>query len=119
MPSDRKARLLPAKECPTNAGDLGRDLRTEFPAQRGVEGQGLLAQIGKDQLSALGRQTYDLQRFPRGPMPYGTAPKAGLEPKGGAEPVIRGTNYHEVHYSTAQELAHRTTSGCQMSSGDR
>lgn len=53
-----------------------------------------------------------------GPMLYDISLEVGLTPEGGAETVIARTNYREMYYSAAQQLAHHTTSGCPMSVGD-
>lgn len=53
-----------------------------------------------------------------GPMLYDIALEVGLTPEGGAETVIARTNYAEMYYSAAQQLAHHTTSGCAMRTGD-
>lgn len=53
-----------------------------------------------------------------GPMLYDIALEVGLAPAGGAETVIARTNYREMYYSAAQQLAHHTTSGCSMRVGD-
>ncbi|MBY6116685.1 fumarylacetoacetase [Mameliella alba] len=53
-----------------------------------------------------------------GPMLYDIALEVGLAPEGKAETVIARTNYAEMYYSSAQQLAHHTTSGCPMSVGD-
>ncbi len=53
-----------------------------------------------------------------GPMLYDIALEVGLTPEGGRETVITRTNYREMYYSAAQQLAHHTTSGCPMNSGD-
>ncbi len=53
-----------------------------------------------------------------GPMLYDIALEVGLTPEGGAETVIVRTNYREMYYSAAQQLAHHTTSGCPMNAGD-
>lgn len=53
-----------------------------------------------------------------GPMLYDIALEVGLQPEGGEETVIARTNYREMYYSAAQQLAHHTTSGCPMSVGD-
>ncbi len=53
-----------------------------------------------------------------GPMLYDVALEVGLTPEGGRETVIARTNYREMYYSAAQQLAHHTTSGCPMNSGD-
>jgi fumarylacetoacetase len=44
--------------------------------------------------------------------------EVALTPEGGAETVIARTNYREMYYSAAQQLAHHTTSGCPMRVGD-
>ena len=41
-----------------------------------------------------------------------------LTPEGGVETTIAQTNYREMYYSAAQQLAHHTTSGCAMTVGD-
>lgn len=56
-------------------------------------------------------------REPR-PMLYDIALEVGLAPQGAAETVIARTNYNEMYYSAAQQLAHHTTSGCAMNVGD-
>lgn len=53
-----------------------------------------------------------------GPMLYDIALEVALTPKGGTETVIARTNYAEMYYSAAQQLAHHTTSGCPMTVGD-
>lgn len=53
-----------------------------------------------------------------GPMLYDIALEVALAPEGGEETVIARTNYREMYYSAAQQLAHHTTSGCPMSVGD-
>ncbi len=53
-----------------------------------------------------------------GPMLYDIALEVALTPKGGAESVISRTNYREMYYSSAQQLAHHTSSGCPMNVGD-
>jgi fumarylacetoacetase len=53
-----------------------------------------------------------------GPMLYDIALEVGLAPEGQAETVIARTNYAEMYYSSAQQLAHHTTSGCPMRVGD-
>lgn len=52
------------------------------------------------------------------PMLYDIALEVGLTPEGGQETVIARTNYAQMYYSAAQQLAHHTTSGCAMSTGD-
>ncbi|WP_298974738.1 fumarylacetoacetase [uncultured Roseobacter sp.] len=41
-----------------------------------------------------------------------------IEPDGGASEVIARTNYKEMYYSAAQQLAHHASSGCAMNAGD-
>ena len=53
-----------------------------------------------------------------GPMLYDIDLEVGLAPEGGAETVIARTNYREMYYSSAQQLAHHTSSGCPMRVGD-
>ncbi|MBV6638424.1 MAG: fumarylacetoacetase, partial [Mameliella sp.] len=53
-----------------------------------------------------------------GPMLYDIELEVGLAPEGKPETVIARTNYREMYYSSAQQLAHHTTSGCPMSVGD-
>ncbi len=53
-----------------------------------------------------------------GPMLYDIRLQAGLTPPGGSETVIARTNYREMYYSAAQQLAHHTSSGCPMRVGD-
>ncbi|MES2914555.1 MAG: fumarylacetoacetase [Pseudomonadota bacterium] len=53
-----------------------------------------------------------------GPMLYDITLEVGLTPDGGRETVIARTNYREMYYSAAQQLAHHTTSGCPMNTGD-
>lgn len=53
-----------------------------------------------------------------GPMLYDIALEVALTPEGGRETVIARTNYAEMYYSAAQQLAHHTTSGCAMRTGD-
>jgi fumarylacetoacetase len=52
------------------------------------------------------------------PMLYDIALEVGLMPKGSTESIISRTNYREMYYSAAQQLAHHTTSGCAMNTGD-
>jgi fumarylacetoacetase len=60
-------------------------------------------------------------------LPYLTEPKPMLydidlsvtmAPKCAAPETIARTNYREMYYSAAQQLAHHTTSGCTMRTGD-
>jgi len=53
-----------------------------------------------------------------GPMLYDIALEVGLTPDGGQETVISRTNYAEMYYSAAQQLAHHSTCGCPMNTGD-
>ena len=41
-----------------------------------------------------------------------------LAPEGKSATTIAQTNYREMYYSAAQQLAHHTTSGCPMRTGD-
>lgn len=52
------------------------------------------------------------------PMLYTIALEVALTPEGGPETIISRTNYAEMYYSAAQQLAHHTTSGCAMNVGD-
>lgn len=53
-----------------------------------------------------------------GPMLYDIDLSVTLAPEGKAPSTIARTNYREVYYSAAQQLAHHTTSGCPMTPGD-
>ena len=53
-----------------------------------------------------------------GPMLYDIALEVDLAPEGGTSTTIARTNYREMYYSSAQQLAHHTTSGCPMNVGD-
>ena len=53
-----------------------------------------------------------------GPMLYDIALEVGLTPDNGTETVISRTNYSEMYYSAAQQLAHHTSSGCAINVGD-
>jgi fumarylacetoacetase len=53
-----------------------------------------------------------------GPMLYDIELEIGLTPERGRETVIARTNYREMYYSAAQQLAHHTSSGCPMRVGD-
>ncbi|PHP68030.1 fumarylacetoacetase [Zhengella mangrovi] len=53
-----------------------------------------------------------------GPMLYDIDLEFALTPEGGEETVLSRTNYREMYYSSAQQLAHHTTSGCPMRVGD-
>ena len=41
-----------------------------------------------------------------------------MAPEGKDASTIVRTNYNEMYYSAAQQLAHHTTSGCPMNAGD-
>lgn len=53
-----------------------------------------------------------------GPMLYDIDLKVGLTPDQSTETVIARTNYREMYYSSAQQLAHHASSGCPMRVGD-
>lgn len=53
-----------------------------------------------------------------GPMLYDIALEVALRPEGGAETVISRTNAAELYYSAAQQLAHHSSCGCPMTTGD-
>lgn len=53
-----------------------------------------------------------------GPMLYDISLEVGLTPEGGTETVICRTNYAEMYYSAAQQLAHHASCGCPMNVGD-
>ncbi|MCT8974646.1 fumarylacetoacetase [Microbaculum marinisediminis] len=53
-----------------------------------------------------------------GPMLYDISLEIGLTPDGGQETAISRTNYREMYYSAAQQLAHHTSCGCPMRVGD-
>ncbi|WP_170517921.1 fumarylacetoacetase [Ruegeria atlantica] len=53
-----------------------------------------------------------------GPMLYDIDLEISLAPNGKAATTIARTNYKEMYYSAAQQLAHHTTSGCPMNTGD-
>ncbi len=53
-----------------------------------------------------------------GPMLYDIDLAVTLTPEGRAPETISETNYNEMYYSSAQQLAHHTTSGCPMRVGD-
>ena len=53
-----------------------------------------------------------------GPLLYDIDLAVSLRPEGGEEATIARTNYKEMYYSAAQQLAHHTTSGCPMNAGD-
>ncbi|MDK3020287.1 fumarylacetoacetase [Pseudodonghicola flavimaris] len=53
-----------------------------------------------------------------GPMLYDIALEVTLQPEDGTEATISETNYKEMYYSAAQQLAHHTTAGSPMNVGD-
>jgi len=53
-----------------------------------------------------------------GPMLYDIDLSVDLAPAGQPATTIARTNYREMYYSAAQQLAHHTTSGCPMTPGD-
>ena len=53
-----------------------------------------------------------------GPTLYDIDLQVTLTPEGKATSTIATTNYKEMYYSSAQQLAHHTTSGCPMNPGD-
>lgn len=53
-----------------------------------------------------------------GPMLYDIDLAVTLAPEGKPATEIARTNYREMYFSAAQQLAHHTTSGCPMTPGD-
>lgn len=53
-----------------------------------------------------------------GPMLYDIALSVTLAPQGKAATTIAQTNFKEMYFSAAQQLAHHSTSGCPMNAGD-
>jgi len=53
-----------------------------------------------------------------GPMLYDIDLEVTLSPEGGAPTTLSRTNYREMYYSAAQQLAHHSSAGCPMRSGD-
>ncbi|MEX0285800.1 MAG: fumarylacetoacetase [Paracoccaceae bacterium] len=53
-----------------------------------------------------------------GPMLYDIDLAVTLAPEGQDATTIANTNYREMYYSAAQQLAHHSTSGCPMNVGD-
>lgn len=53
-----------------------------------------------------------------GPMLYDIDLTVTLAPAGKPATTIARTNYDQMYYSAAQQLAHHATSGCPMNSGD-
>ena len=52
------------------------------------------------------------------PMLYDIDLAVQLAPAGGSATTITRTNYREMYYSSAQQLAHHSSSGCPMRTGD-
>ena len=52
------------------------------------------------------------------PMLYDIDLEVYLTPEGSSPTMLTKTNYREMYYSSAQQLAHHTTSGCPMRVGD-
>lgn len=53
-----------------------------------------------------------------GPMLYDIELEVTMAPEGKEPTTIARTNYDEMYYSSAQQLAHHSTSGCPMNVGD-
>ena len=53
-----------------------------------------------------------------GPMLYNIDLEVALAPENKDETVISRTNYNEMYYSSAQQLAHHASGGCEMGAGD-
>ncbi len=53
-----------------------------------------------------------------GPMLYEIDLSVTMAPEGKPATTIARTNYKEMYYSSAQQLAHHSTSGCPMNTGD-
>jgi fumarylacetoacetase len=53
-----------------------------------------------------------------GPMLYDIDLSVTMTPEGKPATTIAQTNYREMYYSAAQQLAHHSTSGCSMNTGD-
>ena len=53
-----------------------------------------------------------------GPMLYDIDLSVTMAPEGKAPTEIARTNYDQMYYSAAQQLAHHSTSGCPMNVGD-
>ena len=52
------------------------------------------------------------------PMLYDISLDVSITPANGIQTLLTQTNYSEMYYSSAQQLAHHTTSGCPMRVGD-
>ncbi|NIZ60237.1 fumarylacetoacetase [Sedimentitalea sp. CY04] len=53
-----------------------------------------------------------------GPMLYNIDLEVTMAPEGKDATTIARTNYNQMYYSAAQQLAHHSTSGCPMNAGD-
>ncbi|MFC3613700.1 fumarylacetoacetase [Lutimaribacter marinistellae] len=53
-----------------------------------------------------------------GPMLYDIDLEVTIAPEGKPATTIARTNYDEMYYSAAQQLAHHTSAGCPMNTGD-
>ena len=53
-----------------------------------------------------------------GPMLYNIDLEVTMAPESKEATTIARTNYNQMYYSAAQQLAHHSTSGCPMNSGD-
>ena len=53
-----------------------------------------------------------------GPMLYDIDLSILIQPQGGTEEMLARTNYNQMYYSAAQQLAHHASSGCAMNAGD-
>ncbi|MGR3617292.1 MAG: fumarylacetoacetase [Paracoccaceae bacterium] len=53
-----------------------------------------------------------------GPMLYDIDLEVTMAPEGKPASTIARTNYNQMYYSAAQQLAHHSTSGCPMNAGD-
>jgi fumarylacetoacetase len=53
-----------------------------------------------------------------GPMFYDISLTVSLTPQKGKSSIITETNYKEMYYSSAQQIAHHSSSGCPMRVGD-
>ena len=53
-----------------------------------------------------------------GPMLYDIDLAVDLSPQGGAATRLAETNFNEMYFSSAQQVAHHTSSGCPMRAGD-
>ena len=52
------------------------------------------------------------------PMLYDIDLSILIQPQGGIEEMLARTNYNQMYYSAAQQLAHHASSGCAMNAGD-